>query len=198
MFLGGRKPPWLARKGVSFPPGPPSFPQRALFRRMRRYGNIVAFPAATVPRRHNEFFPCEKDRTRGGREYRPKTGKHKGHSSTSRNGLFARFGAGALTTVARQATRRPLRAAAAMYRGTPARYNQGVSPSSKVKRSKARWGRGWGSGGRGTPSRASRGGTPSPRNFPSPSIQYRRASGGSRASIRAEPSQRRNSSLVQP
>ena len=50
MFLGGRQPPWLARKGVSFPPGSPSFPQRAFFGRMRRHGFSVAFPAAAVPR----------------------------------------------------------------------------------------------------------------------------------------------------
>ena len=38
-----------------------------------------------------------------------------------------------------QATCRPCRAAAAMHRGTPAHYGQGVLPFSKVKRSGALW-----------------------------------------------------------
>ena len=35
-----------------------------------------------------------------------------------------------------QATRRPRRAAAAIHRGTPAQYDQGILPFSKLKRSK--------------------------------------------------------------
>ena len=46
----GRLRSRLARKGVSFPPDPPSFPQRAFFWRIKRYGNTTAFPAATVSR----------------------------------------------------------------------------------------------------------------------------------------------------
>lgn len=45
----------------------------------------------------------------------------------------------------------------------PAEGTPCVSPRPFIPLNKARWGKGWGSGGGGTTSRASRGGSPSPR-----------------------------------
>ena len=47
--LGGREPPWLARKGVPFPPGPPSFPKRALSGRVKRRRDTKAAPSTACP-----------------------------------------------------------------------------------------------------------------------------------------------------
>ena len=57
---GGRKPPWLAHKGVSFPPSPPSFPQRALFRKIPPGGNAAAFLQRPSPEMTSAAFGMKK------------------------------------------------------------------------------------------------------------------------------------------
>ena len=52
-----------------------------------------------------------------------------------------------------------------LFRGTVATGKTAAEPRRCILPKKARWGRGWGAGGRGTPSRASGGGAPSPGHF---------------------------------
>ena len=65
MRIGGKGTPWLAHK--VFPsPQAPILPKRAFFRRMKRFGDAAAFPAATVPReREKKNLPKPRKETTG-------------------------------------------------------------------------------------------------------------------------------------
>ena len=50
LVAGGRRDPWPAHKGPSFPPSPPSSPQRAFFRRMDGWCGAADCAPLMVPR----------------------------------------------------------------------------------------------------------------------------------------------------
>ena len=52
LVSGGRRDPWLAHKVPSFPPSPPSSPQRAFFRRMDRWCGAAGCTPLLVSRHY--------------------------------------------------------------------------------------------------------------------------------------------------
>ena len=54
MRVGGGGTPSANARGCSPSPKPPPLPPARFFRRMKRFGDAAAFPAATVPREHEK------------------------------------------------------------------------------------------------------------------------------------------------